>query len=80
VEVGGERFVDAVARASGGEAHDLIFKTFAALPQSGPTPTINKPSVKPMKVQTVHGPILLYRRRSIKTWANATFSWTEAKI
>jgi hypothetical protein len=30
--IGGERFVGATARASGGEAHDCLTETFAAVP------------------------------------------------
>jgi hypothetical protein len=30
--IGGERFVGAAARASGGEAHDCLTETFAAVP------------------------------------------------
>jgi hypothetical protein len=36
---GGERFVDAVARASGGEARDLPSKHSPPCRESGPTPT-----------------------------------------
>jgi len=35
---GGERFVGVAARASGGEAHDRLTETFAAVPQKRPAP------------------------------------------
>lgn len=77
---GGERFVDAAARASGGEAHDLVFKTFAALPQKRPHTDNRLSPVKPLKAEPIYGAIFVYRRTSIKTWARATFAWTKTKI
>jgi hypothetical protein len=50
--IGGERFVGAAARASGGEAHDCLTETFAAVPLRRLYTSGEIPPVKFMKVSS----------------------------